>query len=94
MTATHAANTQVRRPVAQPRPNAPVARTMTPERSAPVAPRPAVAVAAAAIGFDDHEDDFRLNLRDIPRMPESLDVEGLKPSLLSRLLDIVVPLKP
>ena len=72
------AATQVRRP-----PSAPVARTVAP-----------AAVAVAAVGFDDHEDEFRLNLSDIPRMRESLEVEGLKPSLLSRLLDLIMPIKP
>ena len=76
----NAANTQVRRPVTPTRPAAPaVAR----ER----------AVQAPVAGFDDHEDEFRLNLSDIPRMRESLHVDGLKPSLLSRFLDLVVPLK-
>lgn len=80
MSAANAANTQVRRPVAPSRPAAPVAR----------AAAPAMAVA----GFDDHEDDFRLNLSDIPQMQESLEVEGLKPTLLSRLLDLIMPIKP
>jgi len=51
------------------------------------------AASAAAIAFDDHDEDFRLNLSDIPLQRESLDVEGLKPTLLSRLLDLVMPLK-
>lgn len=83
MSAANAANTQVRRPVAPTR-----------AAAAPVA-RPAMQAApAAAIGFDDHDDDFRLNLSDIPLQRGSLDVEGLKPTLLSRLLDLVMPLKP
>lgn len=82
MSAANAANTQVRRPVAPTRAAAPVAR-------------PAMQAApAAAIGFDEHDDDFRLNLSDIPLQRGSLDVEGLKPTLLSRLLDLVMPLKP
>jgi hypothetical protein len=83
MSAANAANAPVRRPAAPTRPaGAPVARTAM--QAAP----------AAAFGFDDHEDDFRLNLSDIPRMSESLDVEGLKPTLLSRLIDLIAPLKP
>ena len=40
------------------------------------------------------EDEMRLDLRDIsPLSPSDLDVEGFKPSLLSRLLDLVAPLK-
>jgi len=61
--------------------SAPVARAMAP-------------AAVAAVGFDDVDDEFRLNLSDIPRMRESLDVEGLKPTLLSRLLDLIMPIKP
>ena len=62
----------------------------------PVAPRQAaapVARPAPAQSFDHDEDDFRLHLSDIPRMRESMDVEGLKPTLLSRLFDLVAPLK-
>ena len=77
MSAANAATAPVRRPVAPSRPSAPAPRAM----------------ASVAAGFDDHEDEFRLNLSDIPRMPESLDVEGLKPTLLSRLLDILMPIK-
>ena len=46
--------------------------------------------------FDDApkgEDGFRLQLGDIPRIEESMDVEGFKPSLLSRLFDLVAPIK-
>jgi hypothetical protein len=79
----NAANTQVRRPVAPTRPvGAPVARE-----------RAVQAPAAAAASFDDGDDEFRLNLSDIPRMRESLHVDGLKPTLLSRFLDLVMPLK-
>jgi hypothetical protein len=39
------------------------------------------------------EEEIRLNLRDIPRMDMGdLEVEGFKPSLLSRLFDMVSPL--
>jgi hypothetical protein len=77
----NAANTPVRRPVAPTRPaGAPVAR----ER-APVA-------AIASFDADDGE-EFRLNLSDIPRLRESLVVEGLKPTLLSRFFDLIMPLK-
>jgi hypothetical protein len=48
---------------------------------------------AASRAFDVDEDEFRLNLSDIPKWRESLDVEGLRPSLLSRLFDLVAPLK-
>ena len=39
------------------------------------------------------EEDFRLNLSDIPMAQDSLEVEGFKPSLLSRLFDVIAPLK-
>ena len=81
MSAANAANTQVRRPVAPTR-----------AAAAPVA-RPAMQAAAIG-GFDDHDDEFRLNLSDIPLQRESLEVEGLKPTLLSRLLDLVMPIRP
>ena len=85
MSAANAANAQpVRRPVAPTRATA-----------APVA-RPAMQAApavAANASFEDHDDEFRLNLSDIPRMRESLEVDGLKPTLLSRLLDLVMPIK-
>jgi hypothetical protein len=39
------------------------------------------------------EEEIRLNLSDIPRIGiGDLDVEGFKPSLLSRLFDLVAPL--
>jgi hypothetical protein len=86
MSPTNAANAQAaRRPAAPTRPAGTTA-TRAAMQSAPV--------AAAVGGFDDHSDEFRLNLSDIPRMQESLDVEGLKPTLLSRLLDLVAPIKP
>ena len=63
-------------------------------RPAPPA-RPAQAAAARAdVAFNHDEAEFRLNLGDIPRMRESMDVEGFKPTLLSRLLDLIAPIKP
>lgn len=57
------------------------------------APRAAARQAPMhAFVSSDIEDEFRLHLNDIPRQRESLEVEGLKPSLLSRLLDMVSPL--
>lgn len=65
-----------------------------PRRPAPQARPAPVAPVRAAVAFDREEPDFRLNLSDIPRMRESMEVEGFKPSLLSRLLDLVAPIKP
>ncbi|HMN44858.1 MAG TPA: hypothetical protein PKE27_09810 [Povalibacter sp.] len=61
------------------------------------APQPAPRAAARsapmyAFVSSDIEDEFKLHLNDIPRQRESLDVEGLKPSLLSRLLEMVSPI--
>lgn len=71
-----------------------------PKRPMP-SPRPAMAAAArpakqtpGAAWLDDDEPEFRLHLSDIPRMRGSMHVEGLRPTLLSRLLDLVAPLKP
>jgi hypothetical protein len=70
----------------------------SPARRAAPAARPAssapVARTALVNRFDHHEDEFRLHLNDIPRMRASMDIEGLKPTLLSRLFDLVAPLRP
>ena len=80
MSAANAANTQVRRPVPPQRPVAPT-------------PRAAAPANATVADFDHDEDEFVLNLSDIPRMRTSLHVDGLKPSLLSRLFDLIAPIK-
>jgi hypothetical protein len=62
----------------------------------PVQPQPARAAVRSTEGFafaQDHEDEFRVNLGDIPRPRETMEVEGFKPSLLSRLFDLIAPLK-
>jgi hypothetical protein len=75
--------------------SAPARRAATPTRpsSASVARPTAAAQVAAAVAFDQHDDEFRINLSDIPRMRESMEVDGLRPSLLSRLFDLIAPLK-
>jgi hypothetical protein len=80
MSAGHSASSQVRRtvPAAPARPaQSPVARSQ-------------FAFAAASA-----DDEIRLNLADIPlpRQDNEMHVEGFKPSLLSRLLDLVMPLR-
>ena len=83
MSAANANAQTVRRPVPQARPaTAPVARAAEGQRAASV-----------PMGFDEDEHEFRLNLSDIPRMRESLVVDGLKPTLLSRLFDLIAPIK-
>jgi len=65
----------------------------TPRDAAPAASAPA-AKAAPRSGFSfaaaGSEDQFKLNLSDIPKMPYSMEVESLKPSLLARLVGLVI----
>ncbi|HJY42523.1 MAG TPA: hypothetical protein VJ303_14830 [Steroidobacteraceae bacterium] len=82
MSAGQSASTQVRRtaPAAPARPTqAPLARNTQ-----------QFAFAAASA-----DDEIRLNLSDIPRIQPDTEmrVEGFKPTLLSRLLDLVMPLR-
>jgi hypothetical protein len=48
--------------------------------------------AAFAFSVPSGEDEIRLHLADIPRLEETMDVEGLKPTLLSRLFDLILPI--
>jgi len=80
---------------ANPAPQIRRAAAPTPQaRPAPAQP-PARARQSEGFAFAaaDHEDEFRLNLSDIPRQQESMEIEGFKPSLLSRLFDLIAPLK-
>jgi hypothetical protein len=72
--------------------------TVTPNgsmRRATAVQRP-IATVPSGMAFAPFEDDteFRLDLSDIPRPRGSLHIEALKPTLLSRLFDLVAPLKP
>ena len=82
MSAGHSASTQVRRTA----PAAPARPAQT-----PVARSTAQYAFAAASG----DDEIRLHLADIPLPPPDTEmkVEGFKPTLLSRLLDLVMPLR-
>jgi hypothetical protein len=82
MSAGHSAATQVRRPA----PAAPAQPT-----KAPVARSRGQFAFAAASG----DDEIRLHLADIQLPPPDTEmkVEGFKPTLLSRLLDLVMPLR-
>jgi hypothetical protein len=51
------------------------------------------AAAAYAFSVPSGEEEIRIHLADIPRLEESMDVEGFKPSLLSRLFDLIAPFK-
>jgi hypothetical protein len=61
-----------------------------PQVSAAQAARAAPAFAFSA---PSGEDEIRIHLADIPRPEESMDVEGFKPTLLSRLFDLIAPFK-
>ncbi|HKU13082.1 MAG TPA: hypothetical protein VJQ52_01730 [Steroidobacteraceae bacterium] len=82
MSAGHSATPQVRRtaPAAPARPN-----------QAP----PARSNAQFAFAAASADDEIRLNLSDIPpvRQDTEMHVEGFKPSLFSRFLDLVMPLR-
>lgn len=75
-----AAGSQVRQSAAHAQASQPAPRAAA--RSAPM----------YAFVSSDIEDEFKLHLNDIPRQRETLEVEGLKPSLLSRLLEMVSPI--
>ncbi len=79
-----AAGSQVRQGAAS------AARAPAPQQAAPRA----AARSAPMYAFvsSDVEDEFKLNLNDIPRQRATLEVEGLKPSLFSRLLEMVAPI--
>ena len=81
MTAATSAQSQVRRAPAR-----------TPHAHAPAA-RQAVHSSQSMDDFfkPRGEDEINLNLADIPVMRGTLEVEGLKPSLLSRFFDLLSP---
>ncbi len=80
MSAAMSSSAQARRQVAQ----ASQAPTRTPARG--------TSFVLPVTGHDDH-DEIKLHLADIPRMEMSMDVEGFKPSLLSRLLNLIAPIR-
>ena len=82
MSAGHSAATQVRRPAQ--------AAPAQPTKAPPARSRGQFAFAA---GSGDEE--IRLHLADIQLPPPDTEmkVEGFKPTLLSRLLDLVMPLR-
>jgi hypothetical protein len=82
MSAGQSASTQVRRTA----PAAPARATQAP---------PTRSTAQFAFAAASADDEIRLNLSDIPlvRQDNEMHVEGFKPTLLSRLLDLVMPLR-
>ena len=85
MSAASPAQTQVRRTAAA-----------APSRSPQQAPQAAPARQAAANAHDfstpKGDEEIRLNLSDIPVVRGTLEVEGFRPSLLSKLFDLIAPL--
>ena len=59
----------------------------TAQASAPSAKPKRSGFSFAAV---DSDDEFKLNLSDIPKVPYTMEVEGLKPSLLGRLVGRVL----
>ena len=82
MSAGHSAATQVRRPAQ--------AAPAQPTKAQPARSRGQFAFAAAS-----GDDEIRLHLADIQLPPPDTEmkVEGFKPTLFSRLLDLVMPLR-
>lgn len=84
MSAASPAQTQVRR-------NASAASCRSPQPH-PQA-RQAVRVPQTIDFFTPRgEEEIRVNVSDLPVVRSTLDVEGLKPSVLSRLFDLIAPL--
>jgi len=81
MSAGHSASTQVRRTA----PAAPARPTQAPARN----------TSQFAFASASGDDEIRLHLGDIQMPPPDTEmrVEGFKPTLLSRLLDLVMPLR-
>jgi hypothetical protein len=96
MSAASPAPNQVRRnAAAAPRAPQPQAQAQAYPHAQPHAPvrQPAPAARPHDFSTPRGEEEIRLNLSDIPRISTGdLDVEGFKPSLLSRLFDLVAPL--
>ncbi len=86
MSAAQPSSQAMRRPAAasSPRPGAAPAAAQRPR----AAPSRGLSFAPA-----EEEEAIKLNLGDIPRVQETLDVEGFKPTLLSRLFDFIAPNK-
>jgi hypothetical protein len=95
MSAASPAPNQVRRNVAAAPSRAPQPQAQAHAYAQPHAHAPVRQPVARAHDFSTPrgEEEIRLNLSDIPRLGiGDLDVEGFKPSLLSRLFDLVAPL--
>jgi hypothetical protein len=92
MSAASPAHNQVRRNVAAAPPRAPQPQAQAYAQPQAHAHAP-VRQRAHDFSAPRGEEEIRLNLSDIPRLGiGDLDVEGFKPTLLSRLFDLVAPL--
>jgi hypothetical protein len=82
MSAGHSASTQVRRTA----PAAPARTTQAP---------PARSTGQFAFAAASGDEEIRIHLGDVQLPPPDTEmhVEGFKPTLLSRLLDLVMPLR-
>jgi|SRR5687768_5250688 hypothetical protein len=91
MSAASPAHNQVRRNAAAAPSRAPQPQAHA-QAHAPVR-QPAPVARAHDFSTPRGEEEVRLNLSDIPQMSSGdLEVEGFRPSLLSRLYDLVAPL--
>ena len=95
MSAASPAHNQVRRNAAAAPSRAPQPQAHAhahPQTHAPVR-QPAPVARAHDFSTPRGEEEIRLNLSDIPPLSTGdLEVEGFKPSVLSRLFDLVAPL--
>lgn len=95
MSAASPAQNQVRRnaAAAPSRSPQPQAHASAPAQAHASVRQPAPAARAHDFFTPRGEEEIRLNLSDIPALSSGgLEVEGFKPSLLSRLFDLVAPL--
>lgn len=94
MSAASPAQNQVRRNAAAAPSRAPQQQAHAHAQAHAPVRQPAPAARAHDFSAPRGEDEVRLNLSDIPVMSTGdLEVEGFKPSLLSRLFDLVAPLR-
>ncbi len=94
MSAASPAQNQVRRNAAAAPSRAPQPQAHAPAQAHAPVRQPAPVARAHDFSTPRGEEEVRLNLSDIPQMSSGdLEVEGFRPSLLSRLYDLVAPLK-
>jgi hypothetical protein len=91
MSAASPAQTQVRRTATAAPSRAPQAAPQ--QQAAPAPVRQAANSQAFDFSTPKGDEEIRLNLSDLPVMRGTLEVEGFKPSLLSKLFDLIAPLK-